>query len=95
MPVTARALPRLNTRPCHNCGRETRNPVICAECYKKTPAGRAEIRDEVRMRKYEPIENGGPCEDCKHWFSKCGLGFPEGGTRFAAECPAMIQEGEL
>lgn len=47
------------------------------------------------MRKYEPIENGGPCEGCKHWFSKCGLGFPEGGTRFAAECPAMIQEGEL
>lgn len=44
------------------------------------------------MRKYEPLANGGPCSSCMHWFSKCGLGFPEGGTRFACDCPAMLQE---
>lgn len=66
--------------------------MICAECYRKTPAGKAEMREEVRMRKYEPLANGGPCSSCMHWFSKCGLGFPEGGTRFACDCPAMLQE---
>lgn len=50
------------------------------------------MRNEVRMRKYEPLEGGGPCSACKHWSHKCCLGLPEGGTRFAADCPAMVAE---
>lgn len=50
------------------------------------------MRYEARMRKYEQIEGGGPCVGCQHWYHKCGLGLPEGGTRFAADCPAMLTE---
>ena len=66
--------------------------MICAECYRKTPAGKEEMREEVRMRKYEPLEGGGPCAGCGHWSHRCCLGLPEGGTRFAVDCPAMVTE---
>ena len=44
------------------------------------------------MRKYEPLADGGPCSSCAHWSDKCCLGLPEGGTRFAEDCPAMVTE---
>ena len=44
------------------------------------------------MRKYEPLADGGPCASCAHWSDKCCLGLPEGGTRFAEDCPAMVTE---
>lgn len=40
------------------------------------------------LQKYTRIEGGGECRCCVHWKHRCLLGIPEGGTRYAENCPA-------
>lgn len=77
-------------RICPQCGGVTKGVLLCSECFHRSPAGKAEIAEKQRMKKYEAVEGGGPCADCLHWSNHCSLGFPEGGSPYAADCPAMF-----
>jgi hypothetical protein len=79
---------RINERQCQCCGRPTRNPVLCSSCFRITPAGKAEQREQYQRRRYMPVDGGGPCRACVHWDCRCTLGFPEGGTKMADICAA-------
>ena len=77
-------------RICPQCGGVTKGVLLCSECFHRSPAGKAEIAEKQRMKKYEAVEGGGPCAECLHWSNHCSLGFPEGGSPYAADCPAMF-----
>lgn len=91
-PATARYSQKINTRKCVQCGKSTRNPVYCNKCFVQTPEGKSERRMEWMRSKYKALECGGPCTPCIHWSGKCGLGFPEGGSVYALDCPALLTE---
>jgi len=91
-PATARYSLKINTRLCVQCGKSTRNPVYCNKCFVQTPGGKAERRMESIKAKYKPMDCGGPCAPCIHWSNQCYLGFPEAGSKYAADCPAMLTE---
>lgn len=82
--LTGRRCPQ---RRCQQCGGFTLTSVICAECYAKTAEGRNE---KARRKRYAVLEDAGACATCQHWCGKCDLGLPEGGTRFADDCPAKV-----
>jgi len=77
-------------RLCPQCGGVTTGVLLCSDCFSRSPAGRAEVAQRQRMKKYEAIENGGSCAGCLHWSGYCSLGFPEGGSIYAVDCPAMF-----
>lgn len=78
-------------RLCSQCGGVTRGVTLCAYCFERSPAGKADAAYRAFMKKYEPLADGGPCVSCTHWCgSKCGLGFPEAGSPYAVDCPALI-----
>lgn len=79
---------RINERRCISCGTNTPNPLYCYDCYFKTPAGLVDRKREIMLQKYTRIEGGGECRCCVHWKHRCLLGIPEGGTRYAENCPA-------
>jgi hypothetical protein len=81
-------LMRINERLCQECGKPTRNPVMCSKCFRDSPAGKVLEHQKYMMRKYTPVEGGGSCRACVHWEYRCTLGFPEGGTMMADLCPA-------
>ena len=81
-----------NCRPCLSCGTQTTSPVYCDRCYRRTPAGRAEI---AMKNKYRQVPNGGPCAACLHWIGRCGLGLPEGGSEYARDCSLLLLQNEL
>lgn len=80
-----------NGRPCIQCGRLTTSPVYCLDCYQQTPAGRLERAMKAR---YRTLPNGGPCAACMHWKGSCGLGLPEGGSKYAQDCSLLLLQKE-
>ena len=78
----------INSRPCAKCGRATTNAIHCFTCYRSSDAGKEELRVQRLMEKYKPLDNGGACRRCVHWYHRCTLGFPEGGTSLADLCAA-------
>lgn len=77
-------------RLCPKCGGVTKGVLLCSDCFFKSPEGRAETAQRAMLKKYEAAEDGGPCQGCLHWARRCSLGFPEGGSPYAADCPAMF-----
>jgi hypothetical protein len=69
----------INSRLCIKCG---------FTCYRSSDAGKEELRVQRLMEKYKPLEDGGECRRCVHWYHRCTLGFPEGGTALAELCAA-------
>lgn len=41
---------------------------------------------QTLLNKYKPLPDGGECRHCVHWYRRCTLGFPEGGTALAQLC---------
>lgn len=77
-------------RLCVQCGGVTKGVQLCCHCFDRSPAGRAEAAQRLLMKKYEALPDGGPCQGCLHWDGHCSLGFPEGGSPYAVDCPAMF-----
>jgi hypothetical protein len=77
-------------RICPQCGGVTKGVLLCSDCFYKSADGKAEMAYRQRMKKYEPLQGGGPCAVCLHWTDRCSLGFPEGGSPYASDCPAMF-----
>ncbi len=87
----ARYTTGVKDRLCPQCGHVTRGVSLCSHCFERSPAGKAEARHRAFMKKYEALADGGPCACCTHWGrGGCGLGFPEAGSTYAADCPALI-----
>jgi len=84
-----------NGRACATCGRLTTSPLYCPDCYKQSPAGKAEKKLKSQLQKYKPEQNGGPCAACLHWIGRCGLGLPEGGSKYACDCSLLLLQNEL
>ena len=78
----------INSRLCAKCGRATTNAVECFTCYRASDAGKEERRLQTMLEKYKPLKDGGVCRRCVHWYHRCTLGFPEGGTVLAELCAA-------
>jgi hypothetical protein len=47
------------------------------------------------LSKHKPLPDGGECRTCVHWYRRCTLGFPEGGTVLAELCAAKELDGVL
>lgn len=77
-------------RLCKECGSVTKGVELCCHCFSRSPAGKAEAAYKALMKKYVVLMDGGPCQGCSHWCGRCSLGFPEGGSAYAADCPAMF-----
>lgn len=75
-----------NHRQCLQCGKSTTSAVLCFRCYRSSDAGKAELRMQTLLNKYKPLPDGGECQHCVHWYRRCTLGFPEGGTALAQLC---------
>lgn len=82
---------KCNERRCAGCGGPTRSPMYCEGCYARSPEGRKERTIKHQRQRYVVLEDGGPCATCQHWYGKCDLGLPEGGTKYAVECPAKFE----
>ena len=85
----------IDERVCIACGGNTRNPLYCAKCYDRTPAGRADKCRATMLSRYRRVADGGPCRHCVHWEHRCLLGVPEAGTLHAEGCAAREVEGVL
>jgi hypothetical protein len=66
--------------------------MMCEQCYSKSPEGKEERNRQHLKRRYVVLQDGGPCATCQHWCGKCDLGLPEGGTKYAVECPAKFED---
>ena len=85
----------INSRRCIQCGSITTNAVYCFKCYRSSDAGKEELRLQHLLKKHQPLPDGGECRTCVHWYHRCTLGIPEGGTELAALCAAKELEGVL
>ena len=85
----------INGRRCIQCGSITTNAVYCFKCYRSSEAGKQELRLQHMLKKHQPLPDGGECRTCVHWYNRCTLGIPEGGTELAALCAAKELEGVL
>lgn len=85
----------INIRACQQCGRGTSSAVYCFRCYRASEAGKAEMRMRTLSRRYPLLEDGGLCRQCVHWYGRCTLGIPEGGTALAELCSAREVDSVL
>ena len=85
----------INSRRCIQCGNITTNAVYCFKCYRSSDAGKEELRLQHLLKKHRQLPDGGECRTCVHWYHRCTLGIPEGGTELAALCAAKELEGVL
>ena len=85
----------IESRPLPNGGRRRRKR--CDRC------GHRETTYEITAQEYKALRGRGKpkpapvstesCEQCIHWeTTSCGLGFPEAGGKFAADCSCFIRQ---
>ena len=83
----------IESRPLSNGGRRRRKR--CSRCAEKFTTY------EISQEEYKALRRGTrvtrepkpklSCQDCPHWEATgCGLGFPEAGGIFAAECSCYV-----
>jgi hypothetical protein len=53
------------------------------------------LRLQHLLSKYKPLPDGGECRRCVHWYHRCTLGIPEGGTTLAELCAAKELDSVL